>query len=144
MEIIYSILIDIANSLINLNIFCQYTYRRLTETLKDEDFWVRNSILYVMAKKRRKTSTTITINKRDLASWAKSSLNSFLHIFSSLKAIDTTTQTFAFAEHDYNYSWSNAKVLILTYGERHTCVTHTHLLISSIRHYTMAVNVYLL
>lgn len=68
MEIIYSILIDIANSLINLNIFCQYTYRRLTETLKDEDFWVRNSILYVMAKKRRKTSTTITINKRDLAS----------------------------------------------------------------------------
>ena len=68
MEIIYSILIDIANGLIALKIFCQYTYRRLTETLKDEDFWVRNSILYVMAKKRRKTSTTITINKRDLAS----------------------------------------------------------------------------
>ena len=37
---------------------------------KNKDVWVRSSILCVIAttKKKRKTSTTITINKRDLAS----------------------------------------------------------------------------
>ena len=41
--------------------------RRLTESLKIKIFWVRSSILCVIATKR-KTSTIITINKRDLAS----------------------------------------------------------------------------
>ena len=36
---------------------------------KNKDVWVRSSILCVIAtKEKRKTSTTITINKRDLAS----------------------------------------------------------------------------
>ena len=35
---------------------------------KNKDVWVRSSILCVISTKKRKTSTTITINKRDLAS----------------------------------------------------------------------------